>query len=138
MPSFVLLNQNTTYTFRMSCFVNGSLFTEDLPLYGCLTFLKANNSPGLQTCFGSLWTCAQCAGGPLCEVFTCTCTGSTCFAVVAVVAGAEGVVVLKGVSVCAVGTILELYWYCIALCFCHRSCQSGRHWMYHVMYLYSL
>ena len=106
----------------MSCFVNGSLFTEVLLLCGCLTFLKAYNSPGLQTCFGGLWTCTQCAGVPLHEVFMCTCTGSTCFAVVAVIAGGEGVVGLKGVSICAVGTVLELYWYCMALHFSHRSC----------------
>ena len=100
----------------MSCFVNGSLFTRVLPLCGCLTFLKANNSPGLQTRIVNLWTCAQCAGGPLHEVFLCTCTGSTYFAVVAV--STEGVVVLKEVSICAVcaifivvtvlGTVLEL------------------------------
>ena len=99
----------------MSYFVNGSLFTEVFPLCGCLTFLKANDSPGLQTYFGGLWTCAQCAGGPLCEVFMCTCTGSTCFVVIA---GAESVVVLKGVSICAVfivGTVLVQYWYCLAL-----------------------
>ena len=71
----------------MSCFVNGSLFTKVLPLCGCLTFLKANDSPGLQTCVVDLWTCAQGAGGPLHAVFLCTCTGLTCFVVVAVVAG---------------------------------------------------
>ena len=114
----------------MSCFINGSLFTEVLPLCGCLTFLKANDSPGLQTYFIDLRTCAQCAGGPLHEVFLCTCTGSAIFAVIAVIAGAEGVVVLKGVSICAVfivgtvlGTVLGLYWYCMVLCFCHRSCR---------------
>ena len=114
----------------MSCFINGSLFTEVLPLCGCLTFLKANESPGLRTCFGGLWTCAQCAGGPLCEVFctgsVCTCTESTCFAVIAVVAGVEGVVVLKGVSVSGtVGTILELYRHCMAL---RLICMSYRIW----------
>ena len=84
-----------------------------LPLCRCLMFLNANDSPGLQTCFIDLWTYAQCAGGPLHEVFLCTCTGSTC---IAVIAGVEGVVVLKGVSICAVfvvgavsGTLLELY-----------------------------
>ena len=117
----------------MSCFVNGSLFTEVLPLCGCFTFLKANDSPGLQTCFVDLWTFAQCTGGPLHEVLLCTCTGSTCFAVIAVVAGVEAVVVLKGVSICAIcavfvvgtvlGTVLELYWYCMVPCFCHRSCR---------------
>ena len=109
----------------MSCFINGSLFTEVLPLCRCWTFLKANDSPGLQTCFVDLWTCAQCAGGPLYEVFLYICTGSTCFVVIA---GAEGVVVLKGVPISGVVgtvlvtvleltvlcTILELYWYCIA------------------------
>ena len=110
----------------MSCFVNVSLLTEVLPLGGCLTFLKGNNSPGLQTRIVDLWTCTQCAGGPLHEVFLCTCTGLTCFVVVA---GAEGVVVLKEVSSCAIcgifivcivlGTVLELYWYC----FCHKSCR---------------
>ena len=109
----------------MSCFINGSLFTEVLPLCGCWTFLKANESPGLQTCFGSLWTCAQYAEGPLHEVFctgsACTCTGSACFALIA---GVEGVVVLKGVSVSsAVGTILELYWHCMALHLFHMSCR---------------
>ena len=63
------------YCHRMSCFVNGSLFTEVLPLSGCLTFLKASNSPGLQTC-----------------------TGLTCCPVVALV----GVVVLKEVAGCTV------------------------------------
>ena len=111
----------------MSCFVNGSLFTESLPLWGCWTFLKANESPDLKTCFDSLWTCAQCAGGPLHEVFctgsACTCTESTCFAVIA---GAEGVVVLKGVSVSgAVGTVLKLYWHCVAL---HLFWMSFRIW----------
>ena len=114
----------------MSCFINGSLFTEVLPLCGCLTFLMVNESPGLKTCFSSLWTCAQCAGGPLCEVFctgsVCTCTESTCFAVIAVIAGAEGVVVLKGVSISGtVGTILELCWHCTAL---HLFCMSFRIW----------
>ena len=98
---------------RMSCFINRSLFTEVLPLCGCWTSLKANESHDLKTCFGSLWTCAQCAGDPLCEVFcigsACTCTGSTCFAVIAF---AEGV-----------GTILELYWHCMALCLFHMSCR---------------
>ena len=117
----------------MSCFVNGSLFTEVLPLCGCLTFLKANDSPGLQTCFVDLWTCAQCAGGPLHEVLLCACTGLTCFAVAAVVVGVEGVMVLKEVSVCAIcavfivgtvlGTVLELCWYYMVLCFYHRSCR---------------
>ena len=110
----------------MSCFVNGSLFTKVLPLCGCLTFLKANDSPGLQTGIVDLWTCAQCAGGALHGVFLCTCTGLICFVVIADV---EGVVVLKEVSGCAIcaifivctilGTVLELYWYC----FCHKSCR---------------
>ena len=115
---------------RMSSFVNGSLFTKVLPLCGCLTFLKANNSPALQTGIVDLWTYAQCAGGPLHEVFLCTCTGLICFVVVTlVIASAEVVVVLKEVSGCAIcaifvvctvlGTVLELYWYC----FCHKSCR---------------
>ena len=113
-----------------ACFINGSLFTEVLPLCRCLTFLKANESPGLKTCFRGLWTCAQCAGGPLHEVFcagsACTCTESTCFAVIALIAGAEGVVVLKGVSVSGtVGTVLELYWNCTAL---HHFQMSFRIW----------
>ena len=91
----------------MSCFINGSLFTEVLPLCRCWTFLKASKFPGLKICFSGLWTCAQCAGGPLHEVI---------YTVIAVVAGAEGVVVLKGVSISgAVGTVLELYWHCTAL-----------------------
>ena len=105
----------------MSCFINGSLLTKVLPLCRCWTFLKANKSPGLKTCFSSLWTCAQCAGGPLHEVFVCTCTESTCSAVVA---GAEGVVVLKGAFISgAVGTILELYWHCMALHLFQMSCR---------------
>ena len=109
----------------MSCFINGSLFTEVLPLYRCWTFLKAKKSPGLKTCFGYLWTCAQCAGGPLHEVFctggACTCTESTCFAVLA---GVEGVVVLEGVSISGtVGTVLELYWHCMALHLFHMFCR---------------
>ena len=64
------------------CFVNGSLFTEVLPLCGCWTFLKATKSPGFRTCYSSLWTCAPGAGGPLHEVFctgnVCTCTGFAC------------------------------------------------------------
>ena len=44
----------------MSCFINGSLVTAVLPLSGCWTFLKANDSPGLQTSFVDLWTCAVC------------------------------------------------------------------------------
>ena len=107
----------------MSCFINGSLFTEVLPLCRCWTFLKANISPGLRTCFGSLWTCVQCDGGPLHQVFcVCTCTESTCFAVIALIAGAEGVVVLKGVSIFGtLDTILELYWHCMALNHFHIS-----------------
>ena len=114
----------------MSCFVIGSLFTEVLPLYGCLTFLKANKSPGLRTCFSGLWTYVQCIGGPLHEVF-CTqsaliCAESTCFAVIALVADAEGVVVLKGVSISgAVSTVLELYWHCMTL---HLLCILFRIW----------
>ena len=81
---------------------------------GHWTFVKTNESPGLKTYFGSLWTCAQCAECPLHEVFCtgilCTCTESTCFALIAVIAGAEGVSVLKGVSISgAVDTILALY-----------------------------
>ena len=107
----------------MSCFINGTLFTEVLPLCRCWTFLKANESPDLRTCFGGLWTCAQCAGGPLCEVFCTFCIPSACFVVIA---GAEGVVVLKGVSVSGtVGTIHEFYWHCMAL---HLFCMSFRIW----------
>ena len=43
----------------MSCFVNGNLVTEVLPLSGVLTFLKATDSPGLQTRTVGLWTCAH-------------------------------------------------------------------------------
>ena len=119
----------------MSCFINRSLFTEVLPLCRCWSFLKANESPGLRTYLSSLWTCAQCAGGPLQEVFctesVCTCTESTCFAVVAVIAGVEGVVVLKGVSVSgAVGTVLKLYWHCTALCLFWMS-----FWIWNMLYV---
>ena len=104
----------------MSCFVNGSLLTQVLPLCRCWTFLEANESLGFRTCCGNLWTCAPVAGGPLCEVFCMgsafTCTGSACFADAVVVAGAEDVVVLKGVSVLGtVGIVLESYWHCTAL-----------------------
>ena len=52
----------------------------------------------------------------------CTCTESICFAVITLIAGAKGVVVLKGVSVSgAVGTILELYWHCMAFCLFYIS-----------------
>ena len=106
----------------MSCFINGSLFTEVLLLCGCWTFLKANKCPGFKTYFGGLWTHAQYAGGPLHEVFCMFCIPSACF----VVAGAEGVVVLKGVSISGtVGTVLELYWHCMAL---HLFCMSFRIW----------
>ena len=123
----------------MSCFINGSLFTEILPLCRCWTFLKVGESPDLRTCFGGLWTCVQCAGGQLYEVFctgsVCTCTESTCFAVIAVVASAEGVVVLKGVSIYGtVGTILELYWHCMALRFSICPAGFGTHLAYHPVY----
>ena len=80
---------------------------------------KANESPGFKTCCGGLWTCALGAGGPICEVFCIphafTCTGSACFADTVIDAGAEGVVVLKGVAISGtVGVILESYWHCIA------------------------
>ena len=110
----------------MSCFINGSLFTQVLPLCRCWTFLKANESLGFRTCCGSLWTCAPGAGGPLHEVFckgsTFTCTGSACFADVIVITGAEGVVILKGVSVLGtVGIVLGSYWHCTALHLFHVS-----------------
>ena len=120
----------------MSCFINGSLFTEVLLLCGCWTYLKANKSPGLKTCLGSLWTCAQCAGGPLYEVFctgsACTCTESTCFAVIAAIAGAAGVVGLKRVSISGiVSTTLQLNWHCTAL---HLFHMSFRIWNTHLTY----
>ena len=73
-----------------------------------------------------MWTCAPGAGGPLHEVFCTgsafTCTESACFAVTVVVAGVEGVVVLKGVaSFGTVGIVLESYWHCTAL---HLFCMS--------------
>ena len=110
----------------MSCLINGSLFTEVLPLCRCWTFLKANDSLGLRACCGGLWTCAPGAGGSLHEVFCMgsafSCTGFACFAVTIIGAGAEGVVVLKGVSVSGtVGIIPELYWHCTALCLFHMS-----------------
>ena len=124
----------------MSCFVNGILFTEVLPLCGCRAFLKANESAGLRTCLGSLWTCALGAGGPLREVFCtgsmCTCTESTCFAVVA---GVEGVVVLKGVSFLA---LWAPYWNCTGTVwiFVFSRCHLGfgtcftYHLVYHSLY----
>ena len=84
----------------------------------------------LQVCVlvsvSNLWTYAPGAGGPLHEVFCMgsvfTCTETTCFAVIAVIACAEGMVVLKGVSVSGtVGTVLELYWHCMALHLFHVS-----------------
>ena len=114
----------------MSCFTNGSLFTQVLPLCGCQTFLKANKSLGFITCCGSLWTCALGAGCPLHEVFCTgsafTCTGSACFADIIVITGVEGVVVLKGAtSSGTVGVVLELYWHCTAL---HLFCMSFNIW----------
>ena len=114
----------------MSCFINGSLFTEVLPLCGCWTFLKANVSLGFRTCCGSLWTCALGGGVPLHEVFCTgsafTCTGFACFADVVVNADVEGVVVLKGVAISGtVGVIPESYWHCTAL---HFFCMSFSIW----------
>ena len=110
----------------MSCLINGSLFIEVLPLCRCWTLLKANESPGFRTCCGGLWTYAPGAGGPLHEVFCMgsafTCTGFACFADVAVIAGAEGVMVLKGVAISGtVGIVPELYWHCTALRLFHMS-----------------
>ena len=42
-------SEQPEYCDRLICFVNGNLLTEVLPLSGCLTFLKASDSPGLQT-----------------------------------------------------------------------------------------
>ena len=74
----------------------------------------------LRTCFGSLWTCALGAGGPLHEVFcmgnACTCTESACIIVIVIGAVSEGVVVLKGEA-----DSLFLHWLCIALCHFHMS-----------------
>ena len=98
------------YCDRISCFVNGSLFTEVHPLCGDWTFLKAKDSPGLQTGIVDLWTCTQGAGGPLHVVFLWTgvvglWTGmqgaggplrAVLFAI-SLPTGVEGVVVLKGV-----------------------------------------
>ena len=89
------------YCDRMSCLVNGSLFTEVLPLCGCLTFLKANDSPGLQTWTVGWWTCIQCPSSALHEVSGGTCTGLAYFVVVLPVVAVEGVVVLKEVTNCA-------------------------------------
>ena len=120
----VLYLQSNQNNVTMSCFINGSLFTEVLPLCGCWNFLKANKFLGFRTSCGGLWICALGPGGPLHEVFCTwsafTYTGFACFADVAVVTGAEGVVVLKGVAVSStVGAVLELYWHCTALClFC--------------------
>ena len=69
----------------MSCFVNGSLVTEVLPLSGVLAFLKAVISPGLQT--GIVATPG--AGGPLHAVIF---AGNVC---ADLPTDAEGVVVLK-------------------------------------------
>ena len=49
-----------------------------------------------------------------------TCTRSACFAVAIIVAGAEGVVVLKGdVDSGIVGIVLESYWLCTSSCCFH-------------------
>ena len=115
LENILYLQSNQNSVKNLPCFVNGSLFTEVLPLCGCWTFLKAKESPGLKTCFCSLWTCAQCAGVPLREVFCMFCIPSACLVVIA---GAECVVVLKGVFISgATGTILELYWHCMTLFF---------------------
>ena len=140
----------------MSCFINRSLFTQVLSLYGCWTFLKANKSLGFRTCCSSFWTCALGAGGPLNEVFCTgsafTCTESAFFPNAAFVAGAEGVVVLEGVaSLGTEGNVLESYWHCTALClfcmsfiiwntftyhsvFCSLYCSLCSHRIYHLMY----
>ena len=119
-----------SYIFKatgiMSCFINGSLFTQVLPLCGCWTFLKANESLGFRTWGGGLLTCALDAGGPFHEVFCTgsafTCTGPICFAVAIVGARVEGVVVLKGdVDSRIVGIVLESHWLCTASCCFHMS-----------------
>ena len=116
----------------MTCFINGSLVTEVLPLSGCLTFPKATNSPGLQTCFWGLYTCAHGAGGPLHEVF-CTVNVCTGFAYVFVTGAGplEGMVVLKGAfnsgswnAVCNKEFWSEIscwLWLYNACCFCMLS-----------------
>ena len=126
------------YCDQMSCFINWSLFTEVLPLCWCLTFLKANNSPGLQTWIVELWTCAQCASGALCKVSWCTCTGLTCFVViVSVIADAEDVVVLKEATGCAICVVCAIFvvcnvfdvlcivfeWHWFWYCFSDTSCR---------------
>ena len=54
-----------------------------------MTFLKATDSPGLQTGIVDLRTCTQGAGDPLCAVLF---VGNVC---TELPTGAEGVVVLK-------------------------------------------
>ena len=77
------------YCDNISCFVNGSLVTEVLPFSGVWSFLKATDSPGLQTRIVDLRTCIQGAGGPLHAVLF---VGIGC---ADVPIGTEGVVVLK-------------------------------------------
>ena len=76
---------------------------------GDQTFLKAKDSPGLQTGIVDLWTCTQGAGGPLHVVFLQTgviglwtgtqgAGGPLCAVLFVILpTSAEGVVVLKGV-----------------------------------------
>ena len=115
----------------MSCFVIGSLFTKVLPLCRCLTFLKANNSPGLQTGIVDLWKCAQCAGGPLHEVFVYLywidlfCCRSSCCSWCGVCGGPERSLWLCHLCyICCVhriGHCIGIVWYC----FC---CKSWEIW----------
>ena len=117
------------YCDRMSCFVNGNLFTEVLPLCGCLNFLEANNSLSLQTWTVGWWTCIQCSRSALHEVSACTCTGLTFSVVILPVIAVEGVMVLKEVTnctmFCTMWLVLEgfpesmcmvLEWYCSSYC----------------------
>ena len=106
---------------RISCFINGSLFTEVLPLCGCWTFLKAKKSLGFRTCCSSLWTCAPGAGGPLHEVFctgnVCACTGFACLLITVIgMVFLEGVVVLKREANSGFS-----HWLCTSCCHFHMS-----------------
>ena len=104
-------------------------------------FLKANNSPGLQTWTVGWWMCIQCLIGVLHGVSGCMCAGLFCFVVVLPVIAVEVVVVLKEVTGCAVFCInvlvvlcgpvwnifdsicIESKWHFSWYCFSYRSCR---------------
>ena len=100
-------------------FLNGSLWVQTLIIVRYDKLLNVTSHLGTKY-----------SVSVFCEVFCMgsafTCTGSACFAYAVVMAGVEGVVVLKGVaSLGTVGVVLDSYWHCTALCL---FCMSFNIW----------